>query len=450
MAAPFVNMSVAGWVWYQGENNCHGTPGNSGAGTGYGCEQAALVRLWRGAWAGAGEAEPSSRPFGLVSLAPGGSEGAGYNMAAMRWSQTANYGSVPNSAMPGTFLAHAFDIGDPWARGSHGGARSNNCSVQLPSEPPAAQCVPWSNGTDWNAAVRPLAPLVRNASNTPVFMGPIHPRFKHEVGRRLAVALRHNTSGPVLGGCALRPPPAAGALTLQIDGTRLGASEGVVVQPFDTNITTWGGPGADASTLMLCTDVAQYDDRGRAMLAGNATTCGCSQWRYLREPCLPPCNSSDHGHDRAVWYCAAGPGPKPSAQRLAASAARHRLEAETAAAGGAPSSLGWVPQKNPFLAVWAPADVRLGAPTAHGPTLEARLALANASASTTVFSVRYGWPFSGDTCCPHTTQSTGLEVCKPAACPVLSADSNLPLNPFFATISQAGKCQCMAPQECNM
>lgn len=38
MVAPFVNTSVAGFLWYQGENNCGGTMGNSATGFGYGCQ----------------------------------------------------------------------------------------------------------------------------------------------------------------------------------------------------------------------------------------------------------------------------------------------------------------------------------------------------------------------------------------------------------------------------
>jgi sialate O-acetylesterase len=38
MACPFVNMTISGFVWYQGENNMHGDPGSSlHGGGGYGC-----------------------------------------------------------------------------------------------------------------------------------------------------------------------------------------------------------------------------------------------------------------------------------------------------------------------------------------------------------------------------------------------------------------------------
>jgi sialate O-acetylesterase len=77
MVSPFVNMTINGWLWYQGENNCHGDMGNSVTKTGYGCEQVALVNLWRQVWSAASSTSPHA-PFGLVTLAAGGSEGAGY------------------------------------------------------------------------------------------------------------------------------------------------------------------------------------------------------------------------------------------------------------------------------------------------------------------------------------------------------------------------------------
>jgi hypothetical protein len=96
-----------------------------------------------------------------------------------------------------------------------GYAGRNNCSCPGPSKPPSPQCLPWDPSA-WNAAVRPVAPFVERACDTPVFMGPIHPRFKHEVGRW---RFRYNTSGMALlkvasllarlhwGRGGVRPPP---------------------------------------------------------------------------------------------------------------------------------------------------------------------------------------------------------------------------------------------------
>ena len=43
MTTPFVDMTVKGFLWYQGENNMGGVKGNSAASLGYACNQKALV-----------------------------------------------------------------------------------------------------------------------------------------------------------------------------------------------------------------------------------------------------------------------------------------------------------------------------------------------------------------------------------------------------------------------
>ena len=65
-------------------------------------------------------------------------------------------------------------------------------------------------------------------------------------------------------------------------------------------------------------------------------------------------------------------------------------------------------------------------------------------------AVRYGWTLSneGDTCCPLLNVTRGYEVCIPANCPVKTAASYLPGNPFYANLT-AGKCACLHPQVCD-
>lgn len=88
---PFVDATIKGWVWYQGENNMGGTKGNSIANVGYGCEQRQLVVGWRQAWSKVPGTTDPLAPFGIVTLASSGTEG-GPNMGAMRYAQTANHG----------------------------------------------------------------------------------------------------------------------------------------------------------------------------------------------------------------------------------------------------------------------------------------------------------------------------------------------------------------------
>ena len=61
--------------------------GNAAQRIGYGCEMVAMVELWRKSWsASPGTTDPLA-PFGIVTLASGGSEG-GPDIGGMRWSQT--------------------------------------------------------------------------------------------------------------------------------------------------------------------------------------------------------------------------------------------------------------------------------------------------------------------------------------------------------------------------
>ena len=406
--------------------------GNSATKVGYGCDQVALVALWRRVWAATSATDPLA-PFGIVTLAAGGSEGAGYNMAHMRWSQTGNMGALPNAMMPATFLAQAYDIGDPWARGNRGG----NCSSPDPTTGKVGpDCVPL-DAASWNPAVRPLLPRVANSSATPFFMGPIHPRFKHEVGRRLATALMKNVSGPTISGCSVT---AGSKIVISLDPARMGG-EDVTVQPFNTNISSW--TGTDSSSLMVCTGAL-----GPAV--SNATSCACSGWAFLRAPCTRVgCNCSNHGDDQTEWYCKIGPGWKPSSAQLELSVARHVEEValtqgDVAATPGQPATrFGWVPSRNPYEAIWRPAPLKKGS-AAHSLVVD----LTQVNGSSSVFALRYGWPFSGDTCCPSQLVNKGLAICRPASCPVLSATTNLPMNGFFATVASK-KCKCLPPQVCD-
>ena len=56
---------------------------------GYGCSLATLVRTYRALWSATPGTTPADAPFGIFTLAAGGSEGSGQHMAGIRWSQTA-------------------------------------------------------------------------------------------------------------------------------------------------------------------------------------------------------------------------------------------------------------------------------------------------------------------------------------------------------------------------
>jgi len=102
-----------------------------------------------------------------------------------RWSQTANYGVLPSPAMPNSFLAQVYDLGDPWANmgDNRGGSDPNNCTLP----PYGPKCAPW-DPSEWAKGMQPYAPAIRENSPSGVpgvnFMGGIHPRLKRPVGAR--------------------------------------------------------------------------------------------------------------------------------------------------------------------------------------------------------------------------------------------------------------------------
>lgn len=123
---PFQRLTPAGVE--AGENNCGmKNVGNSATGAGYGCELPAMVHDWRQVWSATPGTTSPLAPFGIATLAAGGSEGAGNHMAAMRWAQTGNYGYWNNPALPNTFGAQLYDIADPWGKSGTGdGNRLND------------------------------------------------------------------------------------------------------------------------------------------------------------------------------------------------------------------------------------------------------------------------------------------------------------------------------------
>ena len=112
MVLPFVNMSIKGFLWYQGENNLPYMAGNILDRTGYACMLPALIQNWRNAWSRESGTTDPNAPFGIVQLADSTDEGWGCNVPQMHWAQTANVGYAPNSFLPHTFFAAAHDLAE--------------------------------------------------------------------------------------------------------------------------------------------------------------------------------------------------------------------------------------------------------------------------------------------------------------------------------------------------
>lgn len=72
---PYLDMTVKGFLWYQGENDMHNIKGNSLDHSGYGCEIATMVQYWRQQWSATPGTTDALTPFGTVVL-PGSGSGA--------------------------------------------------------------------------------------------------------------------------------------------------------------------------------------------------------------------------------------------------------------------------------------------------------------------------------------------------------------------------------------
>ncbi|XP_070190149.1 sialate O-acetylesterase-like [Littorina saxatilis] len=105
MVHPFLDMTIFGVLWYQGETN-------EGQDEIYKCQIKALVDSWRKNFNQRSLGEtPVDFPFGYVQLATGNPDLVSAQ-PALRWAQTVGYGYSPNPALPDTFMAVAMDLKD--------------------------------------------------------------------------------------------------------------------------------------------------------------------------------------------------------------------------------------------------------------------------------------------------------------------------------------------------
>lgn len=172
--------------------------------TGYACLLPTMISNWRHMWSIEPGTTDSEAPFGIVVLADSTDEGWGSNVPQMHWAQSANHGVAPNPHLPGTFLATAHDLADPWADGCQQDAK---CCIST-GEPLDPRCDRAGHNSGW------LQPGGAGSEPTTHTMGvTIHPRVKRQVGARLAqaawslVCVSDKTSVVVLAFFALMPEP---------------------------------------------------------------------------------------------------------------------------------------------------------------------------------------------------------------------------------------------------
>jgi len=385
---PFVDMTVKGFVWYQGENNMGATKGNSIANVGYGCEQLQLIKGWREVWSETPGTTDPEAPFGVVTLASSGSEG-GAHMGAMRQAQTANYGILPNIALPNTFLAQAYDLDDTW------GPVAGPCFTEW-------ACCRYGyrakfNATTCNSTTEKLCTIACAANaDTPVKMGGIHPRAKEPVGNRLGTAAFNTVyggkaafTGPTLSRCSVK----SNLLEIRFSASLL-RGDVLKLNKWGPVINTPGYRGKNVSS------------GGPQLYVQTNASAFCME-------SLPVVNHS------------AGERPPPS---------KFSTCPTWAGGDGKVQPVGFFDSESD----WIPLNFSLDTSS----SIKVDLTPLNGAVPT---AVRYAWGVLN--CCDLSDPMLYITHGCLATCPIMSS-SGLPANPFQAKIVD-GECECVAPQVCS-
>jgi len=405
-ALPYVNMTIKGWLWYQGENNMNMKPkcvmGNSERNQGYSCLMVGLVRLWRKMWSAAPGTTDPLAPFGVVALPFSGSEG-NPNIGLIRWAQTGGYGVLPSEAMPNTYLVQTYDLEDPY-RGAYDLCFNGGCCYPGKSfdygygdpEP----CVDSENQTNkyagfqCNMCDELCGDFCTSAYTTNFYLGPIHPRLKYPVGSRLAEATAKSvygiggndhaelgngaTTGPTIAGCVVDND--ARLVRVFFNATLL-AGDSVIVQDYNRSIA-----GRSKMEVLVATNKT----KNRLCLDISGEEC------------------VDDGHGNIFpWE------------------------------GSQASKAKWIPVH----------ILSKGSATTRG--FEAVVDLRPIEVIDNIIALRYAWE---GTCCWSEHEERTLETlsrkCPPKSCPIYSVSSELPATPFLAEIFN-GTCKCLSPQVCD-
>lgn len=401
LIAPLVNTTIAGWLWYQGENSLPYDAGNHALRTGVGCMMPKLIESWRRVWSlEPGTTDPQA-PFGLVSLADATDEGFGANMRQFRWAQTANFGVVPNPAMPRTFMADAYDLGDPWhtpicttGGGTFNGApfAGTGCCVER-SLPASPQCTQGDHRGEWSL----------NSTRDWAGLGPLHPRLKRPVGERLAYGLHalayggtHIATGPSFVGCAVAR--GGRSLTLAFNASLLRGEK----------------------VLFNATNTVAKEDTALYVLVVDESSAGAVGAEWLARMRANHHLTMEGGHYH---------GPYSDGNEMGVE--------------------GWMA----VAATAGPTDVTLTVALPELPAGSRVAAIRYASGvggynSSTGDRIFFGLGASRLCCGP--TVDTALQPCGPARCPIKATGRGaLPAAPFFAAVDEQGQCDCFAPQVCS-
>ena len=204
-------MALAVGLSAMGPNVC----GNVNEKSGYPCYLLTMIKAWRAGWSAVPGTTDPEFPFGIQTLQS--TEGDCGN-GAFRWAQALNEATLPSASHPKIFLAQGFDAQDPtgdanWPTGVRGN-RFDGINGAYPMAMGGTNMFTTPEAGAWDG--------------TGFLMGPIHPRDKHLVGRRMALAAATTaypddvpaelkSVGPTLKNCSLGPA----GLTIFFDETHM-------------------------------------------------------------------------------------------------------------------------------------------------------------------------------------------------------------------------------------
>ena len=393
---PFVDMTVKGFLWYQGENNMGFTKGNSAANVGYSCLMRELIKGFRAVWSATpGTTDPLAY-FGAVALPSGGSEGAPH-MGPMRVAQTAGFGVLPNEELPNTWIVQAYDLEDEWNSGD-GPCFGANTRGSWGTSSWACCDDGKYNSTACAGRETLCAPACEALAGSAVVMGGIHPRSKQPVGQRLALGAFNSAyggtgavTGPTIASCSL-----AGATLSVAFNTGLLKGDTVLLQPIYPVTPTsrpnryWNFGGslmwAQNNASLFCTE---------PQCVINATSGRCA----VTTPMLEFCPTWAGGD--GVTLLPIGTYDSPSS--------------------------------------WTMLDLKL---SASGTGVDVDLSPLNGTAPT---ALKYAYDMLF--CCDGTDPTLYVTHGCIEECPIMSS-SRLPANPFIAKVV-GNACECLPPQVCN-
>eukprot|EP01062_Namystynia_karyoxenos_P082620 TRINITY_DN9336_c0_g1_i1.p1 TRINITY_DN9336_c0_g1~~TRINITY_DN9336_c0_g1_i1.p1 ORF type:complete len:750 (+),score=163.08 TRINITY_DN9336_c0_g1_i1:79-2250(+) len=415
MVLPLVNMSIKGATWFQGENNCHecdvrcedkqdcidstaNTCGNILANAGYPCYLKTMIDSWRQAWSAVPGTTDPEFPFGVQTLQS--TEGA-CGGGAFRSAQALNELVLPSPRHPKVFLAQGFDAQEPigisnWPTGARG-SRFQGIDADFSMECQDTFATPETGY--WYG--------------TSFMMGPIHPRSKRIVGRRMALAAAETaygrtdliSVGPVLKNCSA----SGNGLVISFQEKSL-KSDAVHVFPGML-------PGYD-----LPDDVRSK--RCKALPNGTASPF-CSSFggiTPMEVRYTVPVNATANV---SVWMPVS----------LRATSTNHiHTKCVKCTSPGQPKGCCVNYTKTDG---WNQVETHIAVPPLDLPIPGTRL-------SDYITGVRYAWGASP--CCPSFDRDQ--IACPPNSCPIRGWNSTLPANPFYAEI-EGGQCKCAPPQQCS-